>query len=120
MSKLLNHKGIFYLLIIAFLSTTVLAPTQSFASWEDKSDELPGSEDNEIVDTLLIVAGILLIGGIIYWIATMDSNKDKPEVEDKKSEAQSDSSATSFNDTEFQAELSLNILSGAKTSSDTN
>src|SRR3989304_2982520 len=83
--KVTNIIRVFVIVIItAFLFQVVGVPSDAYARWRDKSDELPGMNDEPAISPIIYVALGLLVVGIIYVIVKNkqagDGNKeiDKP------------------------------------------
>lgn len=96
MFSLVKKKGIVYLIIAAFLSTIAFTPAPSYASWDDKSDELPGMADDSVM-TILLISGIVLVGYLVYLVYAKNKEKENTKKTDNKTEAKPDSSTAAFN-----------------------
>lgn len=95
--KITNTIRIFIIVIITtFLFQVVGVPTNSYAQWVDRSDDLPGMSDDSSISPLIYVALGLVIVGIIYVIVknkqTGDGKKEMDKPLEEKPEAGGDSS----------------------------
>ena len=66
--------------MFSFLFMVLLAPTSSFAAWDDKSDELPGMEDNSKIITIVVVGAVIIVGLLIYHAKKKNAEKKEEAV----------------------------------------
>ena len=94
-------------MLLALILFVAFAPSGANAGWDDKSDELPGMDDSDVLTTtLLITAGVVVVVGAVYLISKAGKDEDTgsdgettptTEVEQEDS-AQSNQSTTNGGD----------------------
>ena len=107
MKKQKTVKSLMIVVLLAFAVNIVVVPS-SDAKWRDNSDDLPGMQN--FPTELAIVAGVLVIGGITYFIVKK-SKKDKTEKTDIGQDTETsttDSVIDSNSDTESVTSLDNN------------
>ncbi len=78
------------LIVAVFTAYVLFTPSPAYAKWDDRSDELPGM-DNSLGTYLLVGAGIVAAGTVVYLIAKSgkdDGANQKPDVTSPTSTAE--------------------------------
>jgi len=80
--------------LAAFFFTMLMAPAEVQAKWHPRTDELPGMDDDEFIKKAALVAGAVVVLGIILKVS---KNKTAaPTEEESPADAPQDSSAASL------------------------
>jgi len=66
-------------LTFSFLFMILFSPASSFAKWDDKSDELPGTSDNSDIIVIAVVGVVIIVAVLIYYSAKKKAAKTKEE-----------------------------------------
>lgn len=90
------QKSLVGILIISFFSMILLAPANVLAKWDDKSDELPGMTDEEMLTTVLIIAGAAVAIYFIIKLANTDESDQSEPSKENEEGAKQDSVSTSL------------------------
>ncbi len=90
MRKLIsNHAGV-VLVVVMFAAQILLAPATATAAWDDRSDELPGTDGSNTLIIVGAVAAGLLVGYLVLKGSKGDDaeeqGKDEEEAEEKAEE----------------------------------
>ncbi|MCD4693420.1 MAG: hypothetical protein K8R79_10935, partial [Calditrichales bacterium] len=86
------NKNILFVVIFAFLFSIIALPSNSYAKWDDKSDDLPGMSSITTGEIILIGVGVVALAAVIWYVAKSSKVEEIPGTEDPSNrETQSDS-----------------------------
>lgn len=103
-----NKKKLF-IVIFAFLFSIIVLPSNSYAKWDDKSDDLPGMSSITTGEIILIGVGVVALAAVIWYVAKSSKVDEIPTTEDPSNkEIQSDSLKVFNMNNEIQNRLNFN------------
>ena len=102
-------KGTVFIIIFSFLVTLLILPTNGYAKWDDKSDELPGLYSISTETLILVGVGTAVL---MYFLLKSSKKPDTKSDEEKKQqkETEADSSNASFNSDKLNRIIEFNNL----------
>ncbi len=103
------NKNILFVVIFAFLFSITALPSNSYAKWDDKSDDLPGMSSITTGEIILIGVGVVALAAVIWYVAKSSKVEEIPTTEDPSNkEIQSDSLKVFNMNNEIQNRLNFN------------
>lgn len=103
------NKNILFVVIFAFLFSIIAVPSNSYADWDDRSDELPGTSSITTGEIILIGVGVVALAAVIWYVAKSSKVEEIPTTEDPSNkEIQSDSLKVFNMNNEFNGKVKFN------------